>query len=92
MALETKIAQLKRAIAKTQTIVHSGKNGIIARHVDTIIETLSEVSKLRREVEAIKIAEHVSEDEIDKWNSAIEDVCVRVCKLYLKTLASSTIC
>ena len=42
--------------------------------MDTIIETLSEVSKLRRKVEAIKIAEHVSEDEIDKWNGAIENV------------------
>ena len=73
-ALETKITQLKRAIAKTQTIVHGGKSRVIARHVDTIKETLSEVSKLRREVEAIKIDEHVSDDEIDEWNGAIENV------------------
>ena len=29
---------------------------------------------MRREVEAIKIDEHVSDDEIDKWNGAIENV------------------
>ena len=39
-ALETKITQLKRAIAKTQAIVHGGKSQVIASHVDTIKETL----------------------------------------------------
>ncbi|CAB4014348.1 Proto-oncogene tyrosine- kinase receptor Ret, partial [Paramuricea clavata] len=73
-ALETKITQLKRAIGKTETIVNNGKEQAIVRHVDTIKETLSEINKLRREIEATKISEGVNDDEIDEWNSEIESV------------------
>ena len=73
-ALETKITQLKRAIGKTETIVNNGKEQAIVRHVDTIKETLSEVNKLRREIEATKISEGVNDEEIDEWNSEIESV------------------
>jgi hypothetical protein len=59
-AFET-ITQLKRAIGKTETIVNNGKEQAIVRHVDTIKEILSEVNKLRREIEATKISEGVNE-------------------------------
>ena len=72
--MDTKITQLKRAITKTETIINNGKQQVIVRHVNTIKETLSEVNKLRRDVEAEKISEDVSEDEIDKFNDEIESV------------------
>ena len=72
--IEIKITQLKRAIAKTETVINNGKEQVIVRHVDTVKETLSEVNKLRREVEAGKIAEGVSDEEIDQWNGEVESV------------------
>jgi tRNA threonylcarbamoyladenosine modification (KEOPS) complex Cgi121 subunit len=66
LVLETKITQIKRAIGKTETIVSNGKEQAIVRHVDTIKETLSEVNKLRREIEATKISEGVNDEKIDE--------------------------
>jgi hypothetical protein len=88
-ALETKITQLKRAIGKTETIVNNGKEQAIVRHVDTIKETLSEVNKLRREIEATKISEGVNDKEIDEWNieSVMEggDEAIEKLQEWLKT-------
>jgi hypothetical protein len=46
--------------------VNNGKEQAIVRHVDTIKETLSEVNKLRREIEATKISEGVNDEKIDE--------------------------
>ena len=71
-ALQTKIKQLQWANEKAESVLKAEKKRAIARHVDTSKEIQSEVNRLRRAVEAGKIAEGVSANEIDKWNDDVE--------------------
>ena len=46
---------------------------MIARHVDSIKETITTINKLRLTVEAEKIAKGTSAEEIGQWNSTVEN-------------------
>ena len=57
---------------KNDQVLESEKKRVIARHVESLKETISEVNKLRISVEATKIATETSKDEIDTWNHSME--------------------
>lgn len=70
--LETKLIQLGRARDKTDKVLKAGKEHAIRRHVETLKETLKEVSKWQRTVEAEKITAHENTEETDKWSDKVE--------------------
>lgn len=71
--LQTKLLQLQRAAEKSETILQTKKKRTIERHVESLQEISSEVNKLRRAVEAGKIAKEANADEIDNWNTNVEE-------------------
>ena len=54
--LETKLIQLGRARDKTDAVLRAGKERVIRRHIESLKDALKEVSKWRREVDAVKIS------------------------------------
>ena len=70
--LQTKLVQLGRVTEKSDQVLESEKKRVIARHVESLKETISEVNKLRISVEATKISTETSKDEIDTWSHNIE--------------------
>ena len=70
--LQTKLTQLGRAGDKTDKVLKTGKEQAIRRHVETLKETLKEVSKWQRTVEAKQITANEDAEEIDKWSDGVE--------------------
>ena len=70
--LATKLVQLGRATEKTATVLSTGKESAIKRHVETLRDILKDVSKLVRTVEAEKITAKQNNDEIDTWVEGME--------------------
>ena len=70
--LKTKLIQLGRAKDKSDNALKAGKEHVIRRHIETLKESLKEVSKWHRESEAEKISSKEDLDEIDKWSNEIE--------------------
>ena len=70
--LTTKLVQLGRATEKTKTVLSTGKESAIKRHVETLRDILKDVSKLVRTVEAEKITAKQNSDEIDTWVGEME--------------------
>ena len=70
--LATKLVQLGRATEKTATVLSTGKESAIKRHVETLRDILKDVSKLVRTVEAEKITAKQNSDEIDTWVEGME--------------------
>ncbi len=71
-ALQTKLVQLGRVTEKNDQVLESEKKRVIARHVESLKETIPKVNKLRISVEATQIATETSKDEIDTWNHSME--------------------
>ena len=72
ITLGTKLIQLGRARDKSDTALKAGKEHVIRRHVETLKESLKEVSKWYRAVEAAKITSKEDQSEIDKWSEDVE--------------------
>ena len=53
--LQTKLIQLQRVTEKSDQVLNTEKKRVIARHVESLKETISEVNKLRISVEATDI-------------------------------------
>ena len=71
--LENKLTQLQMATDKSDAVLKGNKKRVIARHVDSLKETIATVNKLRLTVEAEKIAKRTSAEEIGQWNSTVEN-------------------
>ena len=70
--LKTKLVQLGTATDKTATVLSTGKESSIKRHVEALREILNDVSKLVRTVEAEKITAKQNIDEIKTWVDGME--------------------
>ena len=70
--LKTKLVQLGTATDKTATVLSTGKESSIKRHVEALREILNDVSKLVRTVEAEKITVKQNIDEIKTWVDGME--------------------
>ena len=70
--LATKLVQLGRTSEKTATVLSTGKESAIKRHVETLRDILKDVSKLLRTVKAEKITAKQNSDEIDTWVERME--------------------
>ena len=71
--LKTKLTQLQMATDKSDAVLKGNKKRAIARHVDSLKETIETVNKLRLTVEAEKIAKETSAEEIGLWNNTVEN-------------------
>ena len=72
ITLKTKLIQLGRARDKSDNVLKGGKEHVIRRHIETLKESLTEVSKWHRTVEAEKITSKEEVGEIDQWSNEIE--------------------
>ncbi|CAB4015725.1 Hypothetical predicted protein, partial [Paramuricea clavata] len=71
--LKTKITQLQMATEKSDAILNGNKKRAIARHGESLKETIAAVNKLRLTVEAEKISKGTSAEEIEEWNKTVEN-------------------
>ena len=71
--LKTKITQLQMATEKSDAILNGNKKRAIARHGESLKETIAAVNKLRLTVEAEKISKETSAEEIEEWNKTVEN-------------------
>ena len=71
--LETKLIQLGRARDKADAVLRAGKERATRRHIESLKDTLRDVSKWQREVEAGKISRNEDAREIDKWSDDVEN-------------------
>ena len=71
--LKTKLTQLQMATDKSDAVLKGNKKRVIARHVDSLKETIATVNKLRLTIEAEKIAKGTGAEEIGQWNSTVEN-------------------
>jgi Arc/MetJ-type ribon-helix-helix transcriptional regulator len=72
VTLKTKLVQLGRAKDKSDNALKTGKEHVIRRHIEDLKESLKEVSKWHRAVEAEKITSKEESREIDKWSDEVE--------------------
>ncbi|CAB4022976.1 Hypothetical predicted protein [Paramuricea clavata] len=72
--LKTKITQLQMATEKSDAILNRNKKRAIARHGESLKETIAAVNKLRLIVEAEKISKGTSAEEIEEWNKTVENM------------------
>ena len=72
ITLKTKLIQLGRARDKSDNVLKGGKEHVIRRHIETLKESLTEVSKWHRTVETEKITSKEELSEIDQWSNEIE--------------------
>ena len=70
--LQIKLTQLERTENKTSDVLNAGKQTPISRHLTNLKELLTDVNNARRALEAQKIAEKLSEEEISEWNDVID--------------------
>ena len=70
--LQTKLTQLEITQEKTGDVLKTEKRSTIARHIETLKNTLTDVENARRAVEAQKIAAHKTTQEIKEWNAGVE--------------------
>ena len=70
--LQTKLTQLEITQEKTGDVLKTEKISTIARHIETLKNTLTDVENARRTVEAQKIAAHETTQEIKEWNAGVE--------------------
>ena len=71
--LKTKITQLQMATEKSDAILNGNKKRAIARHGESLKETIAAVNKLRLTVEAEKISKETSAEEIEEWYKTVEN-------------------
>ena len=69
--LQTKLKQLERTAGKTNNVLKAQKQSVISRLVRNLREILTDVDKTQREVETLKIAAKVEDDEISQWNDTV---------------------
>jgi predicted sugar kinase len=67
ITLKTKLIQLGRARDKSDSVLKGDIEHIIRRHIETLKESLTEVSKWHRTVEAEKITSKEEVSEIDQY-------------------------
>ncbi len=72
VTLKTKLVQLGRAKDKSDNALNTGKEHVIRRHIEGLKESLKEVSKWHRAVEAETITSKEESGEIDKWSDEVE--------------------
>ncbi|CAB4001158.1 Hypothetical predicted protein [Paramuricea clavata] len=95
--LKTKITQLQMATEKSDAILNGNKKRAIARHGESLKETIAVVNKLRLTVEAENISKETSAEEIKEWNKTVEntiekaDDWPRFWNLFSKTIDKSGI-
>lgn len=70
--LTTILVQLGRARGKTETILSTGKESAIKRHIGTLRDIQKNLSKLVRTVEVEKLTAKDNSEEIDAWISEME--------------------
>ncbi|CAB4033869.1 Hypothetical predicted protein, partial [Paramuricea clavata] len=71
--LKTKITLLQMATEKSDAILNGNKKRAIARHGESLKETIAVVNKLRLTVEAENISKETSAEEIEEWNKTVEN-------------------
>ena len=70
--LQTKLTQLGITQDKTGDVLKTEKRSTIARHIETLKNTLTDVEHARRAIEAQKIAAKETTEEIKEWNAGVE--------------------
>lgn len=58
---------------RTDWVISSNKDSAIKRKLEAVKALTSELETFRRNVEAFKIEQEVSEDEVTAWNIGVED-------------------
>ncbi len=69
--LKTKLTQLNRTTKRTTSILDSAQSEAIERHQKTLKTVINDVDQLRIEIEAYKITNEVTDEELDAWNTNI---------------------
>ena len=70
--LKTKLIQLGRGKDQSDNALKAGKEQVIRRHIETLKQSLKEVSKWHCEAKAQKITSKEDSGEINKWSDEIE--------------------
>ena len=58
---------------RTDWVISSNKDSAIKRKLEAVKALTSELETFRRNVEAFKIEQEVSEDKVTAWNIGVED-------------------
>ena len=70
--LQMKLTQLKITQEKTGDVLKTEKRSTIARHIETLMNMLTDVEHTRRAVKAQQIAAQKPTQEINEWNAGVE--------------------
>ena len=73
ITLKTKLIQLGRVRDKWDNTLKAGKEQVIQGHIESLYETLKEVSKWYRTVKVEKITSKIAQEEINTWNDDVEE-------------------
>ena len=70
--VEIKVTQLEMTVMKTNAVLEKGKHEAIERHLSSLKHLSSEVTRMRLDVEAAKLAAKEEMTALQEWNTQLD--------------------